>query len=149
MLSATSQYALRALLVLATEPAERLVLGKDMARLAQIPSNYLSKIMLTLAGAGIVEAARGSNGGYRLRRPADQVRLIEVVSLFDRQITPTSCFLGVRSECSDCDPCTAHMAWKSVKAELSRFLEGTTLDKISSVSLPKARLPRRRSGPKE
>jgi Rrf2 family protein len=136
MLSTTARYALRALLVLASEPAERLVLGKDMARLAQIPGNYLSKIMITLAGAGLVEATRGSNGGYRLSRPAHQIRLIEVVGLFDRQITPKACFLGVKTECSDSDPCTAHMAWKTVKAELLEFLEGTTLDRISSVSLP-------------
>ena len=145
MLSTTSQYALRALLVLAAEPAERLVPGKDMARLAQIPSNYLSKIMITLAGAGLVEAARGSNGGYRLRRPADQIHLIEVVSLFDRQLTPKACFLGVRAECSDHDPCTAHMAWKTVKAELVEFLDGATLDKISGPTLKKARPPRRKS----
>ncbi len=145
MLSTTSQYALRALLVLAAEPAERLVLGKDMARLAQIPSNYLSKIMITMAGAGLVEATRGSNGGYRLRRPADQIHLIEVVGLFDRQVAPKSCFLGVRAECSDCDPCTAHMAWKIVKAELIQFLEGTTLDKISGVPFEKARAAKRKS----
>lgn len=145
MLSTTSQYALRALLVLAAEPAERLVPGKDMARLAQIPSNYLSKIMITMATAGLVEAMRGSNGGYRLRRPADQVRLIEVVGLFDRQITSKSCFLGVRAECSESAPCTAHMAWKRVKAELIEFLEGTTLDKISSVPFEPARKRRRKA----
>jgi Rrf2 family iron-sulfur cluster assembly transcriptional regulator len=133
MLSTTSRYALRAMLVLAAEPADRLVPGKEMSRLAQIPGNYLSKIMITIAGAGLVEATRGSNGGYRLRRPANQIHLIEVVGLFDREIDPKSCFLGVKSECSDCDPCTAHMAWKSVKTELVHFFEATTLDKISGV----------------
>lgn len=145
MLSTTAQYALRALLVLASEPAERLVLGKDMARLAQIPANYLSKIMITMATAGLVEATRGSNGGYRLSRPADQIHLIEVVGLFDRQVAPKSCFLGVKAECSDCDPCTAHMAWKSVKSELVHFLDGTTLDKISGVPFKKARPAKRKT----
>jgi Rrf2 family protein len=145
MLSTTAQYALRALLVLAAEPAGRLVLGKDMARLAQIPNNYLSKIMITMAAAGLVEAVRGSNGGYRLSRPATQIHLIDIVGLFDRQVTPKSCFLGVRAECSDSDPCTAHMAWKSVKTELVQFLEGATLDKISSVPLQKTRPSRRKS----
>lgn len=144
MLSTTAQYALRALLVLAAESNGRLVPGRDMARLALIPTNYLSKIMLTIAAAGFVEATRGSNGGYRLSRPANQIRLIDVVGIFDRQVAPNACFLGVRPECSDCDPCTAHMAWKSVKAELVHFLEGTTLDKISGVPFTNLKPPARK-----
>lgn len=146
MLSTTAQYALRALLVLAAEPSERLVPGKDMARLARIPNNYLSKIMLTMAAAGLVEATRGSNGGYRLRRPAAHIHLIEVVALFDRQIAPKSCFLGIKSECSDCDPCSAHSAWKTVKTELLQFLEGATLDRLSGLPFKKPRPARRKSG---
>lgn len=74
MFSTTTQYALRALLILTEESSEGLVLGCDIAVRASIPANYLSKVMLTLAGAGLVEASRGSNGGYRLLVPPHDLK---------------------------------------------------------------------------
>jgi Rrf2 family protein len=122
---------LRALLILAAKGGARLVLGRDISKRAGIPANYLSKLMLTLAAAEVVEAVRGSNGGYRLRRPAAEIALIDIVRLFDRQLEPNACFLGLRQPCSDLTPCPAHEAWKGVKTELIQFLEGRTLADIS------------------
>ena len=119
-------------MLLAVESNGRLVPGKELAHKADIPANYLSKLMLTLAGAGVVEAMRGSNGGYRLRRPAATIPLIEVVRLFDRQIEPNACFLGMHALCSDQTPCPAHDAWRNVKTEMLKFLEEKTLADISA-----------------
>ena len=117
-------------MILAAESNGRLVLGRELASQADIPPNYLSKLMLTLAAAGVVEAVRGNNGGYRLRRAAATVRLIDVVKLFDRQVEPNACFLGMREQCSERTPCPAHDAWRNVKAELLEFLEQKTLADI-------------------
>jgi len=68
VLSSTSHYALRALGRLAQEPQGRSVLGRNLAREAHVPPQYLSKIMLMLRNAGLVDAARGTRGGYRLLR---------------------------------------------------------------------------------
>jgi DNA-binding IscR family transcriptional regulator len=39
---------------------------------------------------GLINATRGSGGGYRLRRVPDEIFLMEVVDLFDRsRIDPT------------------------------------------------------------
>src|SRR5438309_7478785 len=88
MLSITSQYALRALSHLARQ-TEGAVLGRDLAQSVEIPANYLSKVLLVLRNAGLVDTTRGSGGGYRLRRPANEVRLIDVVELFE-EISPTN-----------------------------------------------------------
>jgi Rrf2 family protein len=144
MLSTTAQYALRALLILADEPEDRLVLGREIAQRASIPANYLSKVMLNLAGAGLVEAARGSNGGYRLLIPSRDIKLLTVVRLFDRQFAPNACFLGVKKECSEIEPCSAHEAWKGAKSALMRFLEESSLADISAGSFQLKRPARRR-----
>jgi DNA-binding IscR family transcriptional regulator len=44
MFSTTCEYALRALVQLARMPEGTAVLGRDLARNADIPANYLSKI---------------------------------------------------------------------------------------------------------
>lgn len=131
MLSVTAQYALRALTHLAAATPGEFVLGRRLAREAGVPRNYLSKILLVLNNAGLVEASRGAGGGYRLRRRPREISLAEVVGLFDRNLTPPACLLGLRPVCSDEDPCVAHSSWRKTKRCLLAFLEKTTLAQIS------------------
>jgi Rrf2 family iron-sulfur cluster assembly transcriptional regulator len=131
MLSITSQYALRALSHLARQEGEA-VLGRDLAQCVEIPANYLSKVLLSLRNAGLVDTTRGAGGGYRLRRPANDIRLIDIVELFEEvSRTHPTCFLGRTRACSESEPCTAHSAWKGLQAEYLRFLVSTPLSAIA------------------
>ena len=53
MLSATAEYALRALIYLAALPAGEAALGKSIAECSGVPKNYLSKILHGLKKAGV------------------------------------------------------------------------------------------------
>jgi Rrf2 family protein len=131
MLSATSRYALRALSQLAAEP-ERAVRGRELASQTGVPANYLSKMLLTLGNAGLIEATRGTGGGYRLARKPEGIPLAEIVDLFDKEITDPPCLLGLRAECSDDDPCCAHASWRGAKLAYLAFLHETTLADIAA-----------------
>src|SRR6266481_5079314 len=131
MLSITSQYALRALSHLARQSGEA-VLGRDLAHSVEIPANYLSKLLLILRNAGLVDTTRGSGGGYRLRRPANEIYLIDVVELFEEiSRTKPCCFLGRTRTCSDSVPCTAHSRWRDLQAAYLGFLVSTPLSAIA------------------
>src|SRR5512147_2727190 len=93
MLSTTSEYALRALTVMASLPHGASILGRDLARHTGIPARYLSRILTICNNAGLVNAARGNNGGYWLARPADSIRIREVVALFDAAAMKRECLL--------------------------------------------------------
>jgi Rrf2 family protein len=73
----------------------------------------------------------GAVGGYRLRRKASEIRLSEVVELFDRQKPVRRCLLGGTKECSDEDPCGAHEEWRKVRATYADFLQRTTIAEIT------------------
>lgn len=130
MLSTTSQYALRALVRLAAEPEGAAVLGRDLARECDIPANYLSKILWQLRNSGLVSTTRGSGGGYKLERPADQIRLLDIVEVFEALHARPTCLLG-KGECSDADACSAHHAWKKVRKTYVDFLEANKLADIA------------------
>jgi Rrf2 family transcriptional regulator, iron-sulfur cluster assembly transcription factor len=130
MFSTTCEYALRALVGLARVPDGDAVLGRDLARKAGIPANYLSKILLTLRNAGILTTARGTGGGYRLRKSPEAIRLMDVVVLFDGARALPACLLGGKT-CSDEDPCPAHESWRDIRAAYLEFLESTTLASIA------------------
>ncbi|MCC6587150.1 MAG: Rrf2 family transcriptional regulator [Bryobacterales bacterium] len=131
MLSVTVQHALRALAVLAGLPDGQCVLGRDLAKETRIPPNYLAKILWTLGGAGFIDATRGSGGGYRLQRAPQEIRLAEIVSLFERHPLGRSCLLDFHKQCSEADACAAHRAWQAVGDGMTRFLEMTTLADIA------------------
>ena len=131
MLSITSQYALRALAHLARHPGGA-VLGRDLAQTVEIPPNYLSKVLLTMRNAGLVDTTRGSGGGYKLRRPATEIHLIDVVELFEEISRAKSCcFLGRTRTCSETTPCTAHFTVRGVLAAYLGFLIATPLSAIA------------------
>ena len=130
MISTTSQYALRALAHLAESPPGTAMLGRELAKQAEIPANYLSKVLLALRNAGFLSTARGSGGGYSLQKRPEDIHLIDVVVVFDAQRAEPSCLLR-RRECSDDSPCSAHAAWREVRSAYIQFLERTTLADIS------------------
>ena len=132
MFSVTSQYALRALTQLARHRDQQAMLGKDLAVVAEIPPNYLAKILLALKNAGLLNTARGSRGGYWLVRPPESIHLIEIVQLFDQIQTPQPCVIGERDQCSDANPCQAHERWRKIRKDYMEFLEGTTIADLAN-----------------
>lgn len=130
MLSTTAEYALRALLSLANEP-DKATLGRDLAASSGVPANYLSKILLDLKKGGFVQAVRGTGGGYRLGRPPEEVRLMDVVEFVDGTAARPGCFLAGSDACSDSDPCLAHNQWAEVRDHYVAFLESTTLADVT------------------
>ena len=134
MISTTSEHALRSLVRLARLPQGESLLGKRLAQDAEVPANYLSKILWTLGNAGLVSATRGSGGGYYLQKDPKKIFLIEVIELFEGVRARPRCLLGEKSPCSDRDPCSAHNAWREVRRRYISFLETTTLAQIARSS---------------
>ncbi len=132
-MSTTSQYAVRALALLSREGAGGTLLGREMAEASGIPANYLSKVLWQLRNAGLVSATRGARGGYRLEKPPDQIRLIDVAEVFDHVRARPSCLMGP-GECKEAQHCAAHRAWKRVRDVYFEFLEVTTLATVSDVA---------------
>src|SRR5215831_16388076 len=65
--------------VLAAVPAGRGVPGARLAEFHDLPPAYMAKHLQALSRAGIVQADRGVNGGYRLARAPAQISLLDIV----------------------------------------------------------------------
>lgn len=143
---ASATHALRALSYLAANGGGDAVLGRELARRGDVPSPYLTKVLATLAAAGVVTATRGARGGYRLARPADMIRLREIVEPFEGGRAEPGCLLRPQEECREDGACPAHRAWSAVQAAYGAFLEETTLADIQggvSPDSPRHRAPAR------
>ncbi|UCF39539.1 MAG: Rrf2 family transcriptional regulator [Gemmatimonadota bacterium] len=133
MLSGTAEYALRAVVWLARQPDDQSVRASDLAESIGVPRNYLGKILHDLVRAGILESARGKNGGFRLATPPEELTLLRVVSSFDTIGVGAErrCLMG-RPECDSSDPCPVHRRWQNASEAISRFFEETTVGDVLS-----------------
>ena len=128
MLSQTTEYALAAAVHLAGAEGAGPVRVDDIAEELDVPRNYLSKILHSLARVGVLTSTRGPGGGFELARDANEIRLAELVKPFEPALMSSNgdCLLG-RERCRDDDPCAAHAHWKDVRASIDSFFSDTTL----------------------
>ena len=94
MISQTAEYALRAVVVLGSQP-DRPMTTQEIARVSQVPSGYLSKVLQSLGRSGLVDARRGLRGGYVLSRQLDEVTVYDVVQAVDPL---KRCVLGLANQ---------------------------------------------------
>ena len=129
MISQTAEYALRAVLHLAQHADDKPVSVDAVAEALDIPRNYLSKILHTLAKDGVLTSLRGPGGGFNLSVPSDELCLLDVINPFDRLNDRRQCLLG-RKECSDDTPCPAHHSWRDVSDQVTDFFSHTTIEQF-------------------
>lgn len=131
MLSSTGQYALRAMVYLANHREQWPIPGAHIARETGVPSRYLSAILSDLVRAGVLEASPGPSGGFRMARPPEQIRLVDVLTPFDGSVQGMNgCPFG-NATCSDNTPCAGHSRWKLVKEAYIQFIEETSVHDVS------------------
>ncbi len=84
-ISAKADYAVRALLELACQPARPLTC-EAIASSQEIPFRFLKSVVGELRRAGLVRSQRGCEGGYWLGRPADEISLLDVTVAVDGEV---------------------------------------------------------------
>jgi len=90
LLSQTTEYALRSMSCLAYMPDE-LVSTAQLAEVTLVPMNYLAKVLQLLAKADLITGRRGVGGGYRLKRSAREISILDVINAIDPIERITTC----------------------------------------------------------
>ncbi len=101
----------------------------DIARRHGVSASHLAKVLRALARAGLAAASRGAAGGYRLARPAGQITLFDIVTLFEDRDRGG---FRSRSDASLTDPATLALAGVFAEIEDTAF---TTLRTVQLSTL--------------
>jgi Rrf2 family protein len=124
-LTRRADYAVRAMLLLATEPAE-LRSGTKLARTTGIPAPFVGQVMGDLAQAGLVETRVGRSGGYRLARPAERISMLSIVEAVEGDTRRRKCVL--RNTLCGSDPhCPVHNVFAGAQEALIERLAAASL----------------------
>jgi Rrf2 family nitric oxide-sensitive transcriptional repressor len=86
-----SDYAFRVLIFLAVDP-DHLATIEEIAQRHGISKAHLMKVVHALSADGYVETVRGRNGGLRLARPPEQIRVGDVIRSTEANLALVECF---------------------------------------------------------
>jgi len=137
MLSLTSQYVLRAMVYLVRNTEAWPVTGRHIAEGTGIPRKYLSSILSDLVRRGVLDSSPGRTGGFRLRQPAGEVSLMDLIGPFehfDRDCSPFGSPDG-----GDDTPCGAHAKWNRMMEAQRSFLNSTSVSDVATCSTKRKR----------
>ena len=118
-ISVKGEYALQAILDLASQRPGEPVKIADIARRQKIPQKFLELILAGLKQGGFVESRRGADGGYLLARAADSLTIGEVLRFIEGAQTSRA-----RSRRKEDGP-FAEM-WRQVDEAVSSVLDKTS-----------------------
>ena len=126
------RYALRVMLDLAQHRGEGVISLKTVAERQGISQKYLESIVCSLRRAGLVESARGKEGGYTLAREPADCSVGEILSCTEDSLAPIACIRDGTAECSRAGVCPTLPMWQELDELTRRYLESVTLRDLMS-----------------
>jgi Rrf2 family protein len=129
--SKTCEYAIRAVFFIAHKTAGGGRVGiKEISAGIDSPEPFLAKILQDLSRKGMIQSAKGPNGGFYLTEQALKRPLTDIVEAVDGSGVFTGCALGLK-QCSEVNPCPLHNQFKAIRSEIHQLLQTTEIGKFN------------------
>ncbi|MFV0411304.1 MAG: Rrf2 family transcriptional regulator [Paracoccus sp. (in: a-proteobacteria)] len=130
-LSTKGRYAVMALTDLALQEPEKLVSLGEIARRQKVSLAYLEQLFVKLRRAKLVESVRGPGGGYRLAKPASEIRISHVLEAVDETVSALEQGAGATGGVSGSRAQSlTNRLWEGFSAHVYVFLHQTRLSDV-------------------
>ena len=139
-ISTHGRYAVRILLDIAQHQDKGFVSMKDVARRQQISKKYSDQIGMQLSQAGLLLAARGRQGGYKLIPEARDVTVLRVLNIMEGSLAPVQCLETGGNDCGRCGFCTTLPLWTGLDRMMKDYLSRFTLQSLIDQAPPQPEL---------
>jgi Rrf2 family protein len=134
-ISAQEEYGLRCLMQIARKGDASSLSITEIAEAEGLSAPYAAKLLALLRQEGFIESTRGRSGGYRLRRPAAEIRLGSVMTALGEHLFAEGefCQKHAGTETSDgaCvhagGACNLRSLWQTLESWMRHTLDGLTL----------------------
>ena len=129
-ISTRGRYALRIVLDIAMHQSQGYVAMRDIARRQQISKKYGDQIGMQLSQAGLLLAARGRAGGYKLVSRAEDVTVLQVLKTVEGSMAPVQCLETDPNLCDRRGFCMTLPMWEGLNRVMTDYLGGITLQSL-------------------
>ena len=146
-LSTRARYGLRMMIELARElKKKKLVHLRQIAEITGLSENYLAQLAISLRNSGLLVGVSGKKGGYHLSRPAEEIKLSEIVRAVAGPLDLTEC-VSNPSICLNSSFCEARLIWALLSGSMLEVLDKLRLsdmvdkEKIKSIEEEYSHMP--------
>jgi Rrf2 family iron-sulfur cluster assembly transcriptional regulator len=130
-LTMTGEYAVRAMMHLASLPKGTVAQIPDISREWDIPEKFLRKIVAKLTKGGLLLSHRGAGGGISLAKSAGKITLLDVIELIEGPLALNRCLINPQF-CGRTKSCTVHLVWCEAKTAMRCILNSRTLAELTA-----------------
>jgi Rrf2 family protein len=127
-----ADYAIRAMLALASPDGDGPQSARAIAARMDIPPRFLPQVLRDLSAAGLVSARTGRRGGYRLALPADSISLLAIVEAVEGETRRQTCVLR-GGPCGREGFCAVHPVFADAQAAIVERLQGARLADVADI----------------
>ena len=135
-MSAKAEYAVRAMVELATLDEGVRVTTDDLANAQGIPAQFFAHILTALRTDRLVRSHRGRDGGYELSRPGTEISIADVLRCIDGPLASVR-DIGLGDLPYSGPTAALTDVWRALRASMRSVLERTTLADVAEGALPK------------
>jgi len=130
-LSTKGRYAMVALADLAMSSDDTLLSLAEISRRQDISLSYLEQLFVKLRRAGLVDSVRGPGGGYRLAKPASEIRVADILGAVDETVSAMHTGAGATGGLSGSRAQSmTNRLWEGLSAHVYVFLHQTRLSDV-------------------
>ena len=140
-----TDYATRVMIYLATLPPRVKAQRVAIAKAADVPDSFLSKLLQRLVRVGLVASSRGSGGGFELAVARRHISLLDIMEAIEGETRLNLCMADGPS-CNRKSWCPAHPIWQEAQKALTNVLRRATLDKLAKEAQANAASQRQAQG---
>ncbi len=142
--SAQEEYGLRCLMQLGVQGEGGSLTISELSQREGISVPNVAKMMRVMRRAGFVRSTRGKDGGYTLARPAEELRIPDILAaLGGRLYEPTFCerHAGVEQVCLHDTACSIRSLWQTVQSAVDHVVGQLTLKDVLRGYTPASSVP--------
>jgi Rrf2 family protein len=140
-LTRAADYAVRAMIHLATLPEGQRASLPSLSEATGAPSSFLSKVLQALTRADLVSSRRGQHGGFEILDRGRHASLSEVIHAIDGPIYLNVCMIHGKS-CNRKAYCPAHPIWQKAQSAMMEVLNTAIIAELAAgAAVPALNLP--------
>jgi Rrf2 family protein len=129
-LTRAADYAVGVMIHLAALPPGSRTSRAQLALVERAPDHFLSKILQSLARAGMIASYRGVTGGFVLAKSPEELTMLDIVEAIDGPVWLNQC-VDPGQPCARQGWCAAHALWSEAQAAVARILRSASIAELA------------------
>ena len=103
----------------------------DISVRQNISLPYLEQIFIKLKNKNLVKSTRGAKGGYVLEKPAQDIKISNIISAVDEEVKMLNCKKESKKGCNNkSTKCITHNLWDQLDQHINNFFEKVKLQDL-------------------